>query len=137
MVYDDISFSNFTLGGNREPDSVYANKGLLRKIYFPTKGSTELIYEPNMYFGRKINYQENLEECYLITQTDEQQFGDTCSVRDTIVQLINESPLRSLLHIIHLLVTLQIRVYTPGQRWKLLIIQITNQLISIQFQYQE
>jgi len=40
------AFPNAT--ANREPDFVYARKGLLQKIVYPTGGTTTLFYEPNI-----------------------------------------------------------------------------------------
>lgn len=44
------------IGGNREPDSWFASKGLLTKITYPTGGYDSITYEGNSYFGNKIIY---------------------------------------------------------------------------------
>lgn len=43
-------------GANREPDPVYAQKGILSKIEYPTGGWEEINYESNKYFGTKTIY---------------------------------------------------------------------------------
>ncbi|ROH96692.1 hypothetical protein EGI05_12565 [Chryseobacterium daecheongense] len=35
------------ISSNREPNILYTKNGMLKNIYYPTKGKTELIYEPN------------------------------------------------------------------------------------------
>ena len=46
-------FEHLNFGANKEPNSNYAKKGMLAKITYPTKGSTQMIYEGNSYFGEK------------------------------------------------------------------------------------
>ncbi|MEO9851033.1 MAG: RHS repeat domain-containing protein [Reichenbachiella sp.] len=47
----DVSGPRFTgIGGSREPDSNYAQKGMLSKITYPTGGFSEFDYEPNGYW---------------------------------------------------------------------------------------
>lgn len=41
------------VGGNREPNSTFAKKGLLKKITYPTAGTSEFFYEANTYYGDK------------------------------------------------------------------------------------
>lgn len=43
-------------GADKEPDSNYAVKGLLKKITYPTKGYTIFDYEGNTYYGTKLVY---------------------------------------------------------------------------------
>ncbi|MBT1699236.1 hypothetical protein KK083_20230 [Fulvivirgaceae bacterium PWU4] len=38
------------IGGNREANSAFSTKGLLKKITYPTGGSSELFFEPNTYW---------------------------------------------------------------------------------------
>jgi hypothetical protein len=62
LIYPDISGPNNVLGNrikgiangnlvgaNKEIDEIYAKKGLLKKITYPTKGYTEFEYESNTY----------------------------------------------------------------------------------------
>lgn len=50
-------FSNVNYNGaDKEPDSDYAVKGLLKKITYPTKGYTIFDYEANTYYGTKLVY---------------------------------------------------------------------------------
>jgi YD repeat-containing protein len=45
---------------NRDPDSLYTGIGLLSKIIYPTGGNTELIYEPNTWYGDKSIYTDQV-----------------------------------------------------------------------------
>jgi YD repeat-containing protein len=45
---------------NRDPDSTYTGIGLLTKVTYPTGGSTELIYEPNTWYGGKNFYTDKI-----------------------------------------------------------------------------
>ena len=45
--------ANFT-AANREPNFVYGRAGLLSKICYPTKGCSEIDYEPNRLLGPKV-----------------------------------------------------------------------------------
>lgn len=64
--------------GDRKPDSVFAQKGLLKKITYPTKGYHEFVYEANTYWGTKFNYPPK-EFLTLEAATDENifQYTDT------------------------------------------------------------
>ncbi len=42
------------IGGNREANSSFSKKGLLKKITYPTGGYSELQYEPNTYYGTQV-----------------------------------------------------------------------------------
>jgi YD repeat-containing protein len=41
---------------NRDPNGTYAKKGLLKKITYPTGGSSEFFYEGNSYYGSHQEY---------------------------------------------------------------------------------
>lgn len=41
-------------GADRTPDGMFAKIGMLNKIYYPTKGYTEIEYEDNTYWGEVI-----------------------------------------------------------------------------------
>ncbi|MEP7092868.1 MAG: fibronectin type III domain-containing protein [Flavobacterium sp.] len=45
----DIQFTK----ANKEPDVVFTKMGMLKKIIYPTKGSSEFEYEPNTFRGEK------------------------------------------------------------------------------------
>ncbi len=47
-------FIDSPYSGNREPVNEYAQKGLLKKITYPTKGFNEFEYETNTHFGEVI-----------------------------------------------------------------------------------
>ncbi|NVO11006.1 MAG: hypothetical protein HXX16_13680 [Bacteroidales bacterium] len=50
---DDATFM-YLDGANKEPDGAYSVKGLLTQVTYPTKGYTQLTYEPNSYYGGKV-----------------------------------------------------------------------------------
>ncbi|WP_166919754.1 RHS repeat domain-containing protein [Flavobacterium poyangense] len=43
-------------GADKEPDGNFAKIGLLKKIFYPTKGYTEFDYESNTFWGEKTTY---------------------------------------------------------------------------------
>lgn len=51
---NSMLYYHFTDAADRSPDHNYATKGLLNKITYPTKGNTEIFYEPNTYHGEQI-----------------------------------------------------------------------------------
>jgi hypothetical protein len=54
---EGYGLENFSyVGANKEPDSNFAQIGLLKKITYPTKGFTNFLYEGNDYFGTKTIY---------------------------------------------------------------------------------
>jgi len=85
----DIAFSVFNFGADREPCWEYSKKGLLSKIQYPTKGTTELIYESNTYYGEKTVYPPK-KECYLVTSSDEEGYGSGYAVSDDIYSSIDQ-----------------------------------------------
>jgi len=87
-IKNDDAFSDFNIGANRAPAWNYSKRGLLSKISYPTKGSTELTYEPNTYYGELINYPDQVES-YLVSSTDDQGGGDN-PVYDTIYSATNQ-----------------------------------------------
>jgi hypothetical protein len=44
---------SYTNAADRSPDTLSSRYGLLEKVTYPTKGFTEIIYEPNSYYGQK------------------------------------------------------------------------------------
>ncbi|ACU61603.1 RHS repeat domain-containing protein [Chitinophaga pinensis] len=62
-AYDD-NMGNVLAGANREPDSVYMQKGLLQTITYPTGGVATFDYEPHRYSYYNAQYQ------YLPRRTD-------------------------------------------------------------------
>lgn len=77
---------------NREPNGVYAKKGLLTKITYPTGGSSEFFYEANTYWGTHTVY-PNKNHTYLEVEGIEEQWDDISSSKtifsgvDQIVQV--------------------------------------------------
>jgi YD repeat-containing protein len=51
-------------GADKEPYANFAKTGLLSKIIYPTKGSTEFDYEGNTYWGEKTIYPAKTEDSY-------------------------------------------------------------------------
>lgn len=47
LIWDQLNFPAAL--ANREADFAYAQKGMLKKVVYPTGGSTTLFYEPNSY----------------------------------------------------------------------------------------
>ena len=45
-----VFFGNRISGGNRKPNPLYTEVGMLKKIIYPTKGATSFEYEPNNYY---------------------------------------------------------------------------------------
>lgn len=52
----DSRLSYHNIGANKEPNATYAEKGLLKKIIYPTKGHTLIEYEGNNYQGTETIY---------------------------------------------------------------------------------
>ncbi len=50
------------LGADREINSTYTGYGLLEKVTYPTGGHTNLIYEPNTYYGEKPSYTDTTHQ---------------------------------------------------------------------------
>ncbi|WP_166921323.1 hypothetical protein [Flavobacterium poyangense] len=49
---NDINYG----GADKEPDGNFAQIGLLKRIFYPTKGYTEFDYESNTFWGEKTTY---------------------------------------------------------------------------------
>ncbi|MDP2721525.1 MAG: RHS repeat domain-containing protein [Bacteroidales bacterium] len=56
QITDHSLFIDWTGYGHREPRNIFAQKGLLKKITYPTGGSTNFNYEANTYFGDEVVY---------------------------------------------------------------------------------
>lgn len=50
---DNVLYDNFYNAADRSPVSFYARIGMLKKVVYPTKGYSEITYEPNTFFGNK------------------------------------------------------------------------------------
>jgi hypothetical protein len=67
---EDYGFETFDYqAADREVKEGYSQMGLLNKITYPTKGYTELTYEPNTYYGETKEYAPPIHE-YLNPTTD-------------------------------------------------------------------
>ena len=51
-IPDYVYFSGIG-GANKEPNGTFSKIGLLERITYPTKGKSEIFYEPNTYYGLK------------------------------------------------------------------------------------
>lgn len=71
------------VGGDRNTDPNYAKNGMLKKIKYPTKGETEVIYEANSYWG-EISIPGQQTTSGLNVTTDEDNFPDHDSVVITL-----------------------------------------------------
>ena len=60
-ITDHQLFIDSPYAGNRDPVNEFAQKGLLKKITYPTKGYNEFEYEPNTYFGDVTIYPDKSE----------------------------------------------------------------------------
>jgi YD repeat-containing protein len=87
---NDDAFGFLSFGANREPDWNYSKKGLLSKITYPTKGTSELIYEPNTFWGENITFPPRVES-YLVTATNAEEGGNSNPVSDTIFSALNQT----------------------------------------------
>ena len=72
--------SIWNIGADKSVDPTYAVKGLLKKVTYPTKGYTELTYEPNSYWSEETIYPSK-QQLSLSTSTGEFEMG---SAYDTI-----------------------------------------------------
>jgi YD repeat-containing protein len=60
-INDHVFFIDSPYAGDRELDHSFAQKGMLKKITFPTKGTSEFVYEPNSYFGDEQQFPEPVD----------------------------------------------------------------------------
>lgn len=60
-------------GADKEPDANFAKTGLLSKIIYPTKGSTEFDYENNTYWGEKTTYPAKTVDSYRRPSADKNE----------------------------------------------------------------
>lgn len=71
-------------GADKSADSIFAEKGLLKSINYPTKGYTNFTYEPNTFFGEDtsiINSTKDIVSLY--TLTEQGDFGTGFDVTGT------------------------------------------------------
>lgn len=82
---DASIFENSPWFGNRDPNNIFAQKGLLKKITYPTKGYSEFEYEMNTYWGSQPVYPPPIE-IHLEAITDENTFGTTVSEVSSVIK---------------------------------------------------
>ncbi|MBP1223644.1 SpvB/TcaC N-terminal domain-containing protein [Flavobacterium sp. 1355] len=76
---NDYGFETFDYqAADREVKQGYSQIGLLNKITYPTKGYTELTYEPNTYYGETRQYAPPVHE-YLNPTTDKETFNNSAT----------------------------------------------------------
>jgi hypothetical protein len=51
-------FNGFNSGADREPNPVFVQAGMLKKVIYPTGGFSEYIYEPNEYFVSSVTLKQ-------------------------------------------------------------------------------
>lgn len=62
LIYNNLSKHHFlysifkNIGSNRKVNTAVVHYGMLKSITYPTKGKTELYYEPNQFYTPKIVY---------------------------------------------------------------------------------
>lgn len=76
IQFTPIEFSTINIGAKKEPDSIYTKKGMLKKIYYPTKGFTEFSYEPNTYLEEETSYPPKTH-LNLVADTGELEAGSS------------------------------------------------------------
>jgi len=75
------SLSYHDIGANKEPNSAFAEKGLLKKIIYPTKGHTLIEYEGNNYPGTETVYPGITSESMSINTDIDHHSGDVIESR--------------------------------------------------------
>ncbi len=84
LPYMPNELSSLNIGADQSINSVYAEKGLLKKLIYPTKGFTEFSYESNSYWGTNTTY-PNEQNLILNVSTDDTETG-------TAYQIIGNLP---------------------------------------------
>jgi len=87
-IPDDIYFSGIN-GANKEPNGEHSVYGLLNKIIYPTKGYSEIIYEPNDYYGLK-HESGQYTTISLYVETGEEGFGQQYADETIIESVANQ-----------------------------------------------
>ncbi|TDQ28356.1 YD repeat-containing protein [Tenacibaculum caenipelagi] len=72
----DPRFKSYNIGANKEVDESYAKKGLLKKITYPTKGSTLFEYESNTYYDEVITNPSTKDYFSLSVSTNLSEKGE-------------------------------------------------------------
>jgi len=99
LLNNDIINNNFFIGSDKTPDFNSTLVGSLKKITYPTGGSTEFIYEQNQYFGTEKRVNEIIEGNVTFDESDLYSIVESLpftiqSVRDVRIRGIIE-PLTS------------------------------------------
>ncbi len=80
-------FDNFNIVSDRNPNGVYAQKGLLKKVTYPTGGTAELFFESHTtYSNENQSTLPPLETLNFSTETN------TTVFTDTDIQTVNDIP---------------------------------------------
>ena len=74
FIPNELSIHN--IGADKSVNAVYAEKGLLKKIFYPTQGHNEFVYESNSYWGEET-IQPSQENFSLHAITAEGEFGSS------------------------------------------------------------
>lgn len=78
--------SNHNVGADKSVSPAYAQKGLLNKIYYPTKGHSEFIYEANSFSGEEEIFPDPVT-LNVSTHTGFEEMGEAFSVSQTTSQI--------------------------------------------------
>jgi hypothetical protein len=78
----NTGFHVYDVGGDKSIDSSYAEKGLLNKITYPTKGYNAFEYESNSYYGQNTTSTQINKNLYISANTDENGAGSNYEVSD-------------------------------------------------------
>jgi len=78
--------SYFNIGADKSADSSFNVKGMLEKVYYPTKGYTQLEYESNSYNG-EITSNPPEAQLYLQLATNMDQIGEGYSEQGIIPEV--------------------------------------------------
>ncbi len=83
IPFAPIEFQYYNVGADKSIDPIYTQKGLLKKIQYPTKGHSTYSYESNSYWGEKTIYPDRTN-LTLTVSTDDAQTGTPYEVMGNI-----------------------------------------------------
>src|SRR5690606_32756779 len=86
FIYTDIQYIFSNVGGDRGANGTYGMKGLLKKVTYPTLGSSEFVYEPHSYYGDVRTYGNSIQEATSV-QTgpdDFETFTNSVTITDAV-----------------------------------------------------
>ncbi|MCL6295530.1 hypothetical protein [Jejuia spongiicola] len=72
-IDDTHAFDNHNFISNRDPNGTYGEKGMLKKITYPTRGTNEIFYEPHSRYGIDVVNGTTVSESVTVESGD--QYG--------------------------------------------------------------